>query len=138
MARMASRPRIGIIIREAMEREHMDQIQLAAALDVSRSAVNAWINDRAWPLNRIAALEELLKIKIPRTLEEQRVLDGAAAPPPVPPAPPPPGTRERELWDLLTAESAPEDDRLSPAEAWKVIQQYRRGRRVKPHRAVTV
>jgi transcriptional regulator with XRE-family HTH domain len=66
MARMASRPRIGALIREGMERQHLDQIQLAEALEVSRSAVNAWINDRAWPLNRIAALEDLLKIKIPR------------------------------------------------------------------------
>ena len=135
---MASRPRIGHIIRRGMEREHMDQIQLAAALEVSRSAVNAWINDRAWPMNRLAALEELLDIKIPRTLEEQRALGDDTGPPPVPPLPPPDGTRERELWDLLTSQDAPEEDRLDPAEAWKVIQQYRRGRPVRRRHAVTV
>jgi predicted XRE-type DNA-binding protein len=62
MARMASRPRIGALVRDGMERQHLDQIQLAEALEVSRSAVNSWINDRAWPLNRIAALEDLLDI----------------------------------------------------------------------------
>src|SRR5262249_34293373 len=66
MARMTSRPRIGALIRDAMERKRMDQAELAAALGVSRSAVNSWINDRAWPMNSIAALEDLLGIKIPR------------------------------------------------------------------------
>jgi len=64
MARMASRPRIGALIRDGMERKRMDQAELAAALGVSRSAVNSWINDRAWPMNSIAALEDLLDIKI--------------------------------------------------------------------------
>jgi transcriptional regulator with XRE-family HTH domain len=126
MARMASRPRIGGIIRAAMEREHMDQIQLAQALDVSRSAVNAWINDRAWPMNRIAALEDLLGIKIPRTLEEQQ----EASPAPANGTPRPPADPwGRELFDLLTSEDAPPGDRLTPAEAWNVIEYARRAKR---------
>jgi transcriptional regulator with XRE-family HTH domain len=120
MARMASRPRIGAIIRDAMEREHMDQIQLARALDVSRSAVNAWINDRAWPMNRIAALEDLLGIKIPRTLEEQQ--EASAAPgngaAPRPPADP----QERKVWDLAIQD-------MDAAAAWEVVGEYRRRRR---------
>lgn len=42
----------------------MDQIQLAEALGVSRSAVNAWINDRAYPMNSIGALEDLLGVDL--------------------------------------------------------------------------
>lgn len=67
MARMTSRPRIGALIRDAMYRKRMDQIKLAEAVGASRSAVNAWINDRAWPDGwRIVALEDVLDIKIPR------------------------------------------------------------------------
>src|SRR5262249_8070338 len=69
MARMTSRPGIGALIRDAMERKRMDQAELATALGVSRSAVNSWINDRAWPMNSIAALEDLLGIKLPREAE---------------------------------------------------------------------
>jgi transcriptional regulator with XRE-family HTH domain len=125
MARMASRPRIGGIIRDAMEREHMDQIQLARALDVSRSAVNAWINDRAWPMNRIGALEDLLGIKIPRTLEEQQ----ETSPVPLNGTAPPADPWGRELFDLLTSEDAPPGDRLTPAEARNVIDYARRAKR---------
>jgi transcriptional regulator with XRE-family HTH domain len=53
-------PRIGRKLRRAMERARLDQRQVAAALGVSRSAVNAWINDRTYPQNSIGALEELL------------------------------------------------------------------------------
>lgn len=60
----AKRPKIGRLIRAAMERKRMDQKQLARALGVSRSAVNAWINDRAWPMNSLAALEEVLGVRL--------------------------------------------------------------------------
>ena len=71
MARMASRPRIGALIRDGMERARMDQIQLAAAVGASRSAVNSWINDRSWPEGwRIVALEEALGITLPRWADE--------------------------------------------------------------------
>lgn len=59
-----SRPRIGRKIRRAMERKRLDQADVADALGVSRSAVNAWINDRAWPANSVGALEDLLDISI--------------------------------------------------------------------------
>jgi len=47
-----------------MERRHMDQAQLAKAIGRSRSAVNSWINDRAYPLNSIGALEEFFGISL--------------------------------------------------------------------------
>ena len=65
------RPRIGLKIRRAMERKRLDQGAVADALGVSRSAVNAWINDRAWPANSIGALEDLLDI----TLDEETVAE---------------------------------------------------------------
>lgn len=58
------RPRIGLKIRRAMERKRLDQADVAESLGVSRSAVNAWINDRAWPANSIGALEDLLDISV--------------------------------------------------------------------------
>jgi len=130
MARMASRPRIGLIIRRGMERKRLNQTQVAEALGVSRSAVNAWVHDRMWPLNSIAALEDLLGISIPRTLEEQRAFDRTAQPPP-PPAfhPPPADPRERELWNLLTGDQVPPGKRMEPGEAWEMIELYRRRRR---------
>ena len=47
-----------------MERKRMDQVQLARALGVSRSAVNAWINDRTYPLNSVGALEDVLGVSL--------------------------------------------------------------------------
>lgn len=61
---MASRPRIGTTIRRARERLHMRQQDLAAAVGVSRTTVDAWENDRTWPKNRLGALEELLGISV--------------------------------------------------------------------------
>ena len=43
----------------------MTQEQLAEALGVSRSAVNAWERDRMYPKNSIGALEEILGIRLP-------------------------------------------------------------------------
>jgi transcriptional regulator with XRE-family HTH domain len=103
MTRMASRPRIGALIRDGMERKLMDQRDLAAALKVSRSTVNAWINDRTWPANRIAALEELLGIKIPRSYEPPASLTSV---------------RDRELFRLLLAQI--ED--MTPDEALAIIR----------------
>lgn len=72
---MAPNPRIGTKIRRAMERKRMNQGQLAERLGVSRSAVNAWINDRAWPQGSIGALEDILGISLdagePRPLSEE-------------------------------------------------------------------
>ena len=58
-----------------MERKRLNQIELARLLGVSRSAVNAWINDRAWPQGSIGALEDILGISLdagePRPLSEE-------------------------------------------------------------------
>ena len=61
---MPATPRIGTTIRRARERKRMSQKKLAEELGVSRSAVNAWENDRAWPQNSIGALEEVLGISL--------------------------------------------------------------------------
>ena len=47
-----------------MERKRMNQAQLATAIGVSRSAVNSWINDRAYPLHSVGALEEVLGVSL--------------------------------------------------------------------------
>ena len=61
---MATKPRIGTIIRRARERQLMSQEELAARLHVSRSAVNSWERDRSYPRNRIGALEEVLGVHL--------------------------------------------------------------------------
>lgn len=61
---MATGTRIGTRIKRARERQLMSQEELAAKLRVSRSAVNAWERDRAYPRNRIGALEEILGISL--------------------------------------------------------------------------
>src|SRR5262245_58608302 len=43
-------------IRDALERRHMDQQQLAELMDVSVRAVNDLVNDRSRPRNRMGAL----------------------------------------------------------------------------------
>jgi transcriptional regulator with XRE-family HTH domain len=61
---MAPQPRIGTRLRRAIERKRMDQADVARALGVSRSAVNAWVNDRTYPRNAIGALEALLDVDL--------------------------------------------------------------------------
>lgn len=61
---MAAETRIGTTIKRARERKRMSQAELADALGVSRSAVNAWENDRAFPASSIGAIEEVLGITI--------------------------------------------------------------------------
>lgn len=61
---MAPPARIGTKIRRARERKRMSQAEAAKALGVSRSAVNAWENDRAYPQSSIGALEDLYGITI--------------------------------------------------------------------------
>ena len=62
-----------------MERKRMDQAQLAGALGVSRSAVNAWINDRAYPQNSVGALEEVLGISLSGRAEAEPISDALRA-----------------------------------------------------------
>ena len=64
MSGMAPRPRIGTRIRRARERALLTQQQLADAVGVSVRAVNDWENDRAYPRNRIGALESVLGVNL--------------------------------------------------------------------------
>lgn len=86
-----SAPKIGRLIKRARERRRMSQTEAAAALGVSRSALNAWENDRAYPRSSIGALEELYGIAI----------DGEPEPPP---AIPPSLLREIMQTESLTPE----------------------------------
>jgi transcriptional regulator with XRE-family HTH domain len=63
------------MIRAAMERKRLNQAQLASELGVSRSALNSWINDRAWPQGSVGALEDVLDIRI--------YTDAGEPPPPI-------------------------------------------------------
>jgi transcriptional regulator with XRE-family HTH domain len=115
MARMASRPRIGAIIRDAMERKRLDQIRLARMTGISRSAINAYINDRSWPEGwRIVAVEEALGIELPRWADSPAPNGDRPEPPSDP--------RERRIWDLAIQD-------MDPEAAWEVIAEYRRRRR---------
>ena len=60
----SSAPKIGRTIKRARERKRMSQAEAAAQLGVSRSALNAWENDRAYPRSSIGAIEELYGIVI--------------------------------------------------------------------------
>lgn len=64
---MAETTPIGTMLRRARERKRLSQKELAEKLGVSRSAVNAWENDRAWPQNSIGALEDVLGISLDGT-----------------------------------------------------------------------
>lgn len=55
---------IGKKIKRARERRRMSQAEAAEKLGVSRSALNAWENDRAYPRSSIGAIEALYGIVI--------------------------------------------------------------------------
>lgn len=57
-------PLIGTKIRQARERLHWLQRDLAAAVGVDVKTVSNWEHDRAYPRNRIGALEKALGITI--------------------------------------------------------------------------
>ena len=61
---MATESRIGVRIKRARERKRMRQQDLAAAVGVSRTTVDAWEHNRAYPRNRIGALEDVLGISL--------------------------------------------------------------------------
>ena len=92
----------------------MRQIDLAALLDVAASTVANWERGKSFPERHLGDVERILGISL-------TAVNGTP--------PPPTDPLERELWDLLTAPDVPEDERLSPAEAWKMIERYRRRRR---------
>ena len=70
---MPARPKVGAQIRRARQLLSMRQQDLADKLGVSRSAVDGWENDRAYPQRNLARLEQLLGVR----------LDGPAAPGPL-------------------------------------------------------
>ena len=61
---MATGTRIGTRIKRARERKRMRQQDLAVALGVSRTTVDAWEHDRAYPRSSIGALEDVLGISL--------------------------------------------------------------------------
>lgn len=61
---MATDGPIGTRIRRARERKRMRQQDLADALGVSRTTVDAWENDRSYPRSSIGAIEDVLGISL--------------------------------------------------------------------------
>lgn len=61
---MATDRQLGTRIKRARERKRLSQQELADALGVSRSAVNAWETGRAYPRSAIGALEDVLGIDL--------------------------------------------------------------------------
>jgi transcriptional regulator with XRE-family HTH domain len=109
---MAPQPRIGTRLRRAIERKRMDQADVARALGVSRSAVNAWVCDRAYPRSAIGALEALLDVDL-TSPEGGEVYTDAA---------------ELAIWDL------PEDE-LTEDEKRDLIAKLRAARGKQDRRA---
>lgn len=101
---------LGTRIKRARERtrisgHYMTQQDLADALGVSRSAVNAWENNRAHPRSAIGALEQVLGVNLADTPRVEQFTPD-----------------ERELLDLLERSGVPEGQRL------QMLEQYRSGR----------
>jgi transcriptional regulator with XRE-family HTH domain len=109
MYRMADGQRTGIVIRRARERKRWTQQQLADAVGVSRTTVDAWENNRTFPRNRAGALEQVLGIR----------LDGSD-PAPAPAAEPAPAEWEAAV---LADEDLPMEMRV------QLIEDARRARR---------
>ena len=61
---MPARPKVGAQIRRARQLLNMRQQDLADKLGVSRSAVDAWENDRSYPQRNAARLEEELGVSL--------------------------------------------------------------------------
>lgn len=74
---MAPTARIGTKIKRARERMRLSQADVARQLGVSRSAVNAWENDRAYPQSSIGALEALYGISLDGEPEREPELPSA-------------------------------------------------------------
>ena len=67
---------IGRTIKRAREKRRWSQKEAADALGVSRSTLNKWENDRAYPRSAIGALEELYGI----SLDEETPRDARVPP----------------------------------------------------------
>lgn len=75
---MATGTRIGTTIRQARDRKHWTQQQLADAVGVSRTTVDAWENDRGLPRNK-TVVEDVLGITLPDVMippRLQRIIEG--------------------------------------------------------------
>ena len=94
---MPARPKIGAQIRRARQLLNMRQQDLADKLGVSRSAIDGWENNRAYPQRNLARLEQVLGIR----------LDGT----PVPEEPADEWEKEWERWErsVLTSPHLPPD-----------------------------
>jgi transcriptional regulator with XRE-family HTH domain len=95
---------LGRAIKDARERRHLTQLQLADILGVDRKTVDNWEHERTIPRNRMAALVQWA----PEL--------GSSAPPP------PSDPQERKVWDLAIQD-------MDPEAAWEVVGEYRRRRR---------
>lgn len=73
-----SAPRIGKKIKRAREKRRWSQQEAADRLGVSRSALNAWENDRAYPRSSIGAIEELYDIVIDGEPEREEEMPAPA------------------------------------------------------------
>lgn len=108
---MAADLPLGTRIKRARERmrvsgHYMSQQELADALGVSRSAVNAWENNRAHPRSSIGALEAILGVTLtgsPDVLVFR-------------------GPEEEDFWRNLQTAGVGEDERR------KLLEQFRRNR----------
>jgi transcriptional regulator with XRE-family HTH domain len=103
----AEKARVGALIRARRQELGLRQPEVARRVGVSRNAVSNWETGRTYPERHAGKVEAVLRISL-----------AAGTVTLLPPADP----RERELWDLVI------QDR-SPAAAWNVIEEYRRGKR---------
>ena len=97
---------LGRAIKDARERRHLTQQDLADILAVDRKTVDNWEHGRTSPRNRMGALAAWA----PELAAE--------APAQALPTDP----RERELWDLAIQD-------MEPAQVWEMIEEYRRRKR---------
>jgi len=68
----------GLAIRRARERKRWRQEDLAAAVGVSRNAVDAWENGRTYPNRNVGRIEEVLGISLSAPVPDS-VLDSVIA-----------------------------------------------------------
>ena len=105
MVTEAEKRRVGALIRHRRQVLDLSQTGFAGRVGVSRNAVSKWETGLSYPLRHAGKIEAVLGISL-----------AANGRTPEPPA----DLKERELWDLLMAED------FTPAEAWGVIEEYRR------------